>query len=151
MKISWKAGTNPTETREGYVTPPPSVLQASNWTWSAGARRRSRSKRRRLMRSWDWGEDRGSELVHFARPFTFFPYYHENIAPSHLFMASYDGCIHSFDTSKNLTSSTLLHNAPITSLCHVSQNENTHTIVTASRPYWTAKPNYASRSQHSGF
>ncbi|GLB45523.1 putative NLE (NUC135) domain containing protein [Lyophyllum shimeji] len=53
------------------------------------------------------------------------------------FTASYDGHIRSFDYTKNATSSTHAHSAPITSICLVptpsaDPTSNTHTIASAS-------------------
>lgn len=57
--------------------------------------------------------------------------------PEHFITSSYDGHIRSFDYSKNMTFSALLHNAPITSFCLLSSqssaNESqTMTVATAS-------------------
>ena len=48
--------------------------------------------------------------------------------------ASYDGQIRAFDYSKKLVSSTLAHNAPITSLCVIptTTDDSTYTIATSS-------------------
>ena len=53
---------------------------------------------------------------------------------SHFLTASYDGQIRAFDYSKTLVSSSLLHPAPITSLCVISSNdeEGSYTIATSS-------------------
>ncbi|KNZ78993.1 Ribosome biogenesis protein YTM1 [Termitomyces sp. J132] len=52
--------------------------------------------------------------------------------PGQFFTASYDGSIRSFDYSKNATSSTLAHSAPISSICVVSSSDDTHIIASAS-------------------
>ncbi|KAG6849879.1 ribosome biogenesis protein ytm1 [Arthromyces matolae] len=52
--------------------------------------------------------------------------------PGLFFTASYDGSIRSFDYSKNVTSSTVAHEAAISSFCVVSSDDTTHTIATAS-------------------
>jgi ribosome biogenesis protein YTM1 len=51
-----------------------------------------------------------------------------------IFWPSYDGQIRAFDYSKTLVSSSLLHPAPITSLCIISSNEEegSYTIATSS-------------------
>lgn len=53
---------------------------------------------------------------------------------SYFLTASYDGQIRAFDYSKTLVSSSLLHPAPITSLCIISSNdeEGSYTIATSS-------------------
>lgn len=56
---------------------------------------------------------------------------------SHFLTASYDGHIRAFDYSKTLVLSSLLHSAPITSLCIISSNhddddEGSYTIATSS-------------------
>ncbi|KAG6854544.1 ribosome biogenesis protein ytm1 [Blastosporella zonata] len=52
--------------------------------------------------------------------------------PGQFLTASYDGHIRSFDYSKNATSSTHAHNAPIPSICVVSASDETYTIASAS-------------------
>ena len=53
---------------------------------------------------------------------------------SYFLTASYDGQIRAFDYSRTLVSSSLLHPAPITSLCIISSNddEGSYTIATSS-------------------
>ena len=55
---------------------------------------------------------------------------------SYFLTASYDGQIRAFDYSKTLVSSSLLHPAPITSLCIISSNDeeegSSYTIATSS-------------------
>ena len=57
-----------------------------------------------------------------------------NRSCSYFLTASYDGQIRAFDYSKTLVSSSLLHPAPITSLCIISSNEEegSYTIATSS-------------------
>ncbi|KAG6856668.1 ribosome biogenesis protein ytm1 [Tephrocybe sp. NHM501043] len=52
--------------------------------------------------------------------------------PGQFLTASYDGYIRSFDYSKETTSSTQAHCAPITSICVVSASDDTYTIASAS-------------------
>lgn len=50
----------------------------------------------------------------------------------HIITSSYDGNIRMFDYSKALVSSTLAHNAPISSICVVSEEDASYTIASAS-------------------
>jgi ribosome biogenesis protein len=58
----------------------------------------------------------------------------ETLYCSYFLTASYDGQIRAFDYSKTLVSNSLIHPAPITSLCVVSSNddEGSYTIATSS-------------------
>lgn len=79
----------------------------------------------------DWVSSVSLRLKEYASSFTYF-WASGLVMGSYILTSSYDGTIRFFDYSKKLRSTTLVHNAPVSSACLISEDSSTYTIASSS-------------------